>query len=81
VVESPQLVFLLDYTYTGSLLLRFYDPTAGKITLNGIDIREYSVKQVFLIIVNLTIVSTAYFRSTTGAGAFLRDFGREYSVW
>ena len=38
----------LNYTNIGSLLLRFYDPTAGRITLNGTDIREYNVKQVSL---------------------------------
>jgi putative ABC transport system ATP-binding protein len=44
--ESLRSVKLpMQYTDKGSLLLRFYDPTSGKITLNGTDIREYNVKQ------------------------------------
>lgn len=53
---SLQLVhtYIENALIQGSLLLRFYDPTSGKITLNGIDIREYNVKQVSLFNIGLS---------------------------
>lgn len=63
-----------------SLLLRFYDPTSGRITLNGVDIREYSVKQVPPFRMPLTKVSTTHLRRPTGTSPVLGDVGREHSV-
>lgn len=65
----------------GSLLLRFYNPTSGRITLNGVDVQEYSVKQVGHFERGLTVVPSTYICRTTGASTVLWDFGGEYRVW
>jgi ABC-type branched-subunit amino acid transport system ATPase component len=49
--KSTISISLIIFANQGSLLLRFYDPTSGRITLNGTDIREYSVKQVFAAVI------------------------------
>lgn len=50
-VEPGQTVAILGATGAGkstllSLIPRFYDPTAGRVTLDGIDLREYDLDTV-----------------------------------
>lgn len=50
-VESGQTVAILGATGAGkstllSLVPRFYDPDAGRVTLDGVDLREYDLDEV-----------------------------------
>jgi ATP-binding cassette subfamily B protein len=50
-IPAKQMVALVGGTGSGKtslikLLLRFYDPTAGKVLLDGIDLRELSLKDL-----------------------------------
>lgn len=74
------LITTLQFTNSGSLLLRFYNPTGGRITLNGVDICEYNVKQVFApLVIGSEISSGDIFRwshknQSCSQGRWLRIF-------
>jgi len=69
-IEPGQFVGIVGPTGSGkstviSLIPRFYDPTAGKITVDGVDIREYQLhglRQHF----GFVLQDTVLFRGTIG---------------
>src|SRR5215472_15931953 len=72
----------VDKTTLVSLLARFYDPTAGEILLDGIDLRDYKVddlRRQFAIVLQEPVLFSTTLAENVAYGR--PDASREDVVW